>query len=363
MAKFQVFAKEIALKRRYRLLGFLGVVLLAIGAFVLWVMWPTAKPPGPTSSDPAYEAAPPIAQHLPSNDPPSRTLAGGPVNCDGLAPPGAASANGAALRDLVWTPFGREERGWETYAPSIAAEIGVACPYDSRGFAGALARWQLRHRLPPTGEVDQVTFTTMLNGWNLARPFVRVNARGICPNAPALADLSALSPAESYGGKLIQLRPGALDAYRRLREAARRDGVITASAPGVLSVISGFRDPDADAARCARDNNCQGLVRSICSAHRTGLAVDLFLPSAPGHGPIDSADENRLYQSRSPAFGWMVVNARRFGFVNYPFEPWHWEWTGEAPLPGVPISSLPQAGSAPVEAPAPAPAPRPALWP
>jgi zinc D-Ala-D-Ala carboxypeptidase len=22
---------------------------------------------------------------------------------------------------------------------------------------------------------------------------------------------------------------------------------------------------------------------------------------------------------------------RRFGFVNYPFEPWHWEWTGEPP--------------------------------
>ncbi|PHY13482.1 hypothetical protein CSW58_05365 [Caulobacter sp. B11] len=79
--------------------------------------------------------------------------------------------------------------------------------------------------------------------------------------------------------------------------------------------------------------------------HRTGLAVDLFLPSAPGHGPIDSADENRLYQSRSPAFAWMVVNARRFGFVNYPFEPLALGMDGRGPLPGVPISSLPQAGS------------------
>ena len=27
----------------------------------------------------------------------------------------------------------------------------------------------------------------------------------------------------------------------------------------------------------------------------------------------------------------LVTRATRFGFVNYPFEPWHWEWTGEAP--------------------------------
>jgi LAS superfamily LD-carboxypeptidase LdcB len=31
------------------------------------------------------------------------------------------------------------------------------------------------------------------------------------------------------------------------------------------------------------------------------------------------------------AFRWLVANAYRHGFVNYAFEPWHWEWTGEAP--------------------------------
>ena len=35
--------------------------------------------------------------------------------------------------------------------------------------------------------------------------------------------------------------------------------------------------------------------------------------------------------SRTPAYRWLVANADRFGFVPYPFEPWHWEWTGEAP--------------------------------
>ena len=23
---------------------------------------------------------------------------------------------------------------------------------------------------------------------------------------------------------------------------------------------------------------------------------------------------------------WLVANGHRFGFHNYPFEPWHWEW-------------------------------------
>jgi len=357
MAKFQVFAGEVGMRRGRGLLWTLGLLVLACGLFVLWVMWPAGSAPPPPPSDTVYEAAPPIGQYLPSGDPPSRTLAGGPETCDGLAPPGAASANAGSLRSLAWRPFGRDEVGWETYAPSIAAEIGTTCGFHTRGFAGALARWQLVHRLPPTGEVNAESFGAMLNRWNLARPFVRVNARGICPNAPALADLAALAPSESYGGKVIQLRPGARDAYRRLREAARRDGVISARDPALLTVISGFRDPAADAARCARDNNCQGLVRTICSSHRTGLTVDLYLAPAPGNGPVDGADGNRLHQSRSLAFGWMTRNAGRFGFVNYPFEPWHWEWTGEAPLPGVPISSLPQAGSQPV-----APE-RPSLWP
>jgi LAS superfamily LD-carboxypeptidase LdcB len=59
--------------------------------------------------------------------------------------------------------------------------------------------------------------------------------------------------------------------------------------------------------------------------------MDLFLGAAPGYPPESSADPNRLYQSQSGAYRWMVANAARFGFVNYPFEPWHWEWTGEAP--------------------------------
>ena len=59
--------------------------------------------------------------------------------------------------------------------------------------------------------------------------------------------------------------------------------------------------------------------------------MDLYVGQAPGFGPDSSADPNRLFMSRTPTYRWLVANADRFGFVPYPFEPWHWEWTGEAP--------------------------------
>jgi LAS superfamily LD-carboxypeptidase LdcB len=52
---------------------------------------------------------------------------------------------------------------------------------------------------------------------------------------------------------------------------------------------------------------------------------------APGFGPDSSADPNRLAMTHGAAYRWLLANAGRFGFLNYPFEPWHWEWTGEAP--------------------------------
>jgi hypothetical protein len=65
------------------------------------------------------------------------------------------------------------------------------------------------------------------------------------------------------------------------------------------------------------------------SAHQSGRAIDLHL------GPSnDSANVGRL--RRTPAFLWLVANARRFGFYPYEREPWHWEYNpsaGGGPLP------------------------------
>ena len=114
-----------------------------------------------------------------------------------------------------------------------------------------------------------------------------------------------------------------------MTRAARRDRE-DARDPRALTIFSGFRDPDADAARCLAEGNCNGIVRATCSAHRTGLAVDLWVGSAPGQRPDSSADSNRAAMTAGPQYRWLLANAARFGFVNYVFEPWHWEWTGEA---------------------------------
>jgi LAS superfamily LD-carboxypeptidase LdcB len=124
----------------------------------------------------------------------------------------------------------------------------------------------------------------------------------------------------------VLLAHPALGAYRRMRAAALADlGPADANA---LTLFSGYRSPASDDERCAREGNCQGVVRAQCSAHRTGTALDLFVGFAPGFMADSSATANRLHQTGTPAYRWLVANAGRFGFVNYVFEPWHWEWTG-----------------------------------
>jgi D-alanyl-D-alanine carboxypeptidase len=51
------------------------------------------------------------------------------------------------------------------------------------------------------------------------------------------------------------------------------------------------------------------------SLHEIGLAVDI-------------TSGGRTINAKSPAFGWLVKNAGRYGFVNLPSEAWHWSITG-----------------------------------
>ena len=251
--------------------------------------------------------------------------------CDDPAFAAAARRNDENLRELTWAPFRRPETGWATYAPLVAREIGTQCPPGSPGFARALARWQARQKAAPTGALDEATFVRMKGLWQGERPFVLISSRGICPGPPDDSRLALARPDESYGGKQILLRRGALEAYRRMVRAARAESPQIARDTRNLQIFSGFRSPEYDAARCARDGNCDGVARATCSPPRTGLALDLSVGAAEGFGPDSSADENRRFIARSASYEWLVANAERFGFVNYPFEPWHWEWTGEQP--------------------------------
>ena len=275
-----------------------------------------------TTPAPAIQATAPPTEPL-IQPPPVTVVAD--CSAGGFEP--AAAANAASLRTLDWKPFHRPETGWETYAPRIAHEIGVTCGPETQGFAVALSRWQKAHRLPASGRLDVATFDVMNGRWELQRPFVRVSAAGVCPEAPAGAALTRLAAGEAYGGKAVRLRAEALDSYRRMVAAARTESPLIGADHHLLAVLSGYRSPEEDNARCAKDNDCGNVTRAFCSAHRTGLAVDLYLGGGP---PLSVDDANRLRQSKTAAYAWLIANAGRYGWVNYPFEPWHWEWTGAA---------------------------------
>ena len=237
----------------------------------------------------------------------------------------AASAdNTTGLTSTPVAPFGKAETGWAIYAPLVGREVATACGPGTPAFAAALGRWQAAHTLAADGRMSAATLSVMSTGWLLRRPFVRAMKNG-CPASPNEQTLARAAPDEAWGGKAILLRPATLDAYRRMVAAARAE---TGVKPPALTLASGYRGPSEEAARCA-DGSCGNPAKARCSAHRTGLAFDLYLDDKPGPAAFSTADADRLRLSKTPAYLWLVKNADRFGFVPYPFEPWHWEWTGE----------------------------------
>jgi hypothetical protein len=276
---------------------------------------------------------------------PGRVNPSRPVQAGASAPPGghpptptsclqpaarlpAALGNSQSLDSAVWSAFGRPETGWAIYEPLIAHEIGTPCPGDSAAFAQALAAWQAGHGLDGAGVMTPETLNALRLLWLSRRPFVAQSEHGGCPAPPPATALVLARPDEGYESKPIQLLPQALFAWRDMVAAARLAVPAIAADHRLLSLFSGYRDPAADVARCATGEACGTVARALCSAHRTGLAMDLYLGAAPGYDVASSAEPNRLYQSRTPAYHWLVANAGRFGFVNYPFEPWHWEYVG-----------------------------------
>lgn len=246
----------------------------------------------------------------------------------------AASANSITLYAMQWTPFGPAEMGWETYVPLIQKELGTGCDPTSAAFAEKLSVFQTVHNLTASGQFDAATFGVLRGLWQERRPFILARIRGECPSPPPIAELSYLVAGEEHAERMTRMaRRDVLQAYRTMVAAARAEVPEAAANPELLQIFSSFREPEADAARCARDGNCDGVRRATCSAHRTGTALDIYVGNLLGYGVDSTHSHNRRYMSQTQTYKWLVKNAGRFGFVPYAFEPWHWEWIGE---PGAP---------------------------
>ena len=245
----------------------------------------------------------------------------------------AAVKNAQSIDTLDWTPFGPHEKGWAIYEILIDQEIGTTCGAGTAVFAQKLADFQTKYQLAPDGVFTPATFDVFKGVWQERRPFVMLRVQHLCPDTPTLGNLKPVPKAEeAFDRDDRALRADTLAAYEQMLAAARRESGAIATDPNALKVFSGYRDPVSDAARCETEHNCDGAHRASCSAHRTGTAIDLDVGNMLGVHADDATTDNRMLQTRTPAYRWMVANAGRFGFVNYAFEPWHWEYV-KGPLP------------------------------
>lgn len=301
-----------------------GLGALVLAAALLWLRFGPASTGGyPQLASPGVRPAP---VGRPASTPPPRPA----TSADCRRPAvyaGDAAANAASLDAASFAPSGPVETGWSAYAALAAREVGTTCDPASPAFAAALARWRGAHALGPGGVMDAPTLKALVVVWLLRRPFVQATRRGECPPAPDPSGLATALAGETLGGKAVQAAPLALEAWRRMRAAARAERPEIAADPGLLAIASGFRGPAEEAARCA-ERGCDTVSRSRCSAHRTGTAFDMVLATGLDARPLSTAEADRKALVRTPAYLWLVANADRFGFVPYAYEPWHWEWAG-----------------------------------
>ncbi len=128
----------------------------------------------------------------------------------------------------------------------------------------------------------------------------------------------------------LWLTLAAARAWRSLRDAAARDGV-------VLEAISGYRSHAYQLGIFERKRARGQTVAQILSVnaapgyseHHSGRALDI---GTPGEPPAEESFE------ATPAFAWLMANAGAFGFtLSYPrdnphgivYEPWHWCCTAD----------------------------------
>lgn len=109
--------------------------------------------------------------------------------------------------------------------------------------------------------------------------------------------------------------------------AGQLQSLLTAAqADGISLGGSGYRDSSSQVA-LRQANGCPDTYIAPASSCRVPTAR----PGSSMHEQglaIDFTSGGSLLTRGSAAFAWMSTNASRYGFFNYPPEPWHWSTTG-----------------------------------
>lgn len=241
----------------------------------------------------------------------------------------AAARNASLSAELNWAFGGKQQRGWYIYAPLINHLLNSDHDVASEGFASALAGWQKKSNLTPTGVLEQDTLYAMVSEWQGKR---------LKEKTPARPDQLITAPVSDFYDpsrldELRQVERETYAAYKRMVAAAVADRSLAlasggngelAAAEKYLKIISSFRSREYQDKLRRESPNAGRAGLAVNSPHFTGRALDLYV----GGEPVETKDANRAIQVQTPVYQWLVRNAERFGFRPYYYEPWHWEYVG-----------------------------------
>jgi LAS superfamily LD-carboxypeptidase LdcB len=238
----------------------------------------------------------------------------------------AAKRNALLSNELTWTFGSKQQRGWYIYTPLIKRLINTKDDSASLPFAQAVARWQAKSRVTPSGVVDDETLYAMIKAWQDVRLKDRTPAQ---PGQLLTAPLSNFYD-PTRAEELRQVERQTYAAYKRMVAAAVSERSLGLAhmkgelAPGekYLKIISAFRSREYQDKLRRESPNSGTAGLAVNSPHFTGRALDLYV----GGEPVDTRDSNRALQVKTPVYQWLVKNAERFGFRPYCYEPWHWEY-------------------------------------
>ena len=240
----------------------------------------------------------------------------------------AATSNLTLRNDLTWTFGGKQQRGWYLYDLLLAETLKTDDESVSDDFASAIAKWQKRRGLTPTGVLDQSSWMAMVSHWQGNRLKNRATAT---PDQLVLAPSSDFfDPSRAVANRQVERRT--YEAYKRMVAAAIADPALNLAqtSSGELApkekffkIISAYRSQEYQQELRRKNPNAGSAGLAVNnSPHFTGRALDIYV----GGDPVDTKDANRAIQVNTPAYRWLVRNAERFGFRPYFYEPWHWEY-------------------------------------
>lgn len=240
----------------------------------------------------------------------------------------AATDNSSLRNELTWSFGGKQQRGWYLYDLLIGKTLDTRDDSLSADFAESLAAWQKKRGLSANGVLDEDALMTMVSQWQGNRLKNRTYAT---------PDQLLIAPATDFYDpsrvdELRQVERNTYAAYKEMVAAAIADPTLKLAhtAPGELApeekylkIVSSFRSREyQDELRRKSPNAGSAGLAVNSSPHFTGRALDLYV----GGSPVDTKDANRAIQVNTPVYRWLVLNAERFGFRPYFYEPWHWEY-------------------------------------